>query len=176
MAEAVTDADGRFRVSDLPGVPFNLRVVKGGDYEDYDHSELLDPSDPNQFRNGRKFLTIQLEGHQTVLTGSVRTPDGKPVAGATVRTYPATVPDETDEYGTYEIRSGQFDSGVDYRVEATHPRYRSELSEKLQLRVGEQNEVGIITLVPYELSNTGIVPGVVDNTGAGSGDVTQGDQ
>jgi hypothetical protein len=194
VVKVATDADGRFRVSELPRVPFKLRVVKGGDYEDYEYSEPLDPSNPNQFLNGRKFLTIRLEGHLTSLTGSVcrpksppeEVPDlgglgcggdhGEPVADATVRTYPATVEVKTQEDGTYEIRSGRFDSAIDYRVEAAQDGYRSEMSKKLQPRIGEPNEVEVITLVPYELSKTGIVPGVVDNTGEGSGDVTQGDQ
>ena len=176
LGNTLTDADGRFRISDLPTAPFNLLVTTGEDYQDYDHKrEIGVPLDPGAFPNGRKFLSIRVEGHLTVLTGSVTTADGLPVAGVSVRTYPATVNATTQDDGTFEIRSGRFEKSVDYRIEVSQTGFLSKLSHSLRPTIGQTKDVGTITLVAYELDKRGTGGGEWEVGGTGPGEVTQGD-
>jgi len=171
--ESTTDADGRFRLSNLPGEPFHLRVAKGGDYEDYEHPELLDPS---AFANGRRFIRVSMEGHVTTLVGKVVTADGDPIVGAVIRTYPETAQDVTKEDGTFEIRSGLFES-MQYRVHVTMSGFEPKLSDNFTPDVGKQSVVGEILLTAFELEKEGIGSGELDIGGGDDpGVVTPGDQ
>ncbi len=173
VGESITDADGRFRVSNLPDEPFQLRVSKGGEYENYDHP---DPLDPSAFANGRKFIRVSLEGHVTTIVGKVTTTDGKPIAGAAIRTYPETAQDVTKEDGSFEIRSGLFES-MEYRVHVTMSGFEPKLSDNFTPDVGKQGVVGGIILTAFELDKDGIMPGELDPGGGGApGNVTPGDQ
>ena len=151
VAEAVTDADGRFRLEDLPASPFRLRVSKEGDFENYEHPETLNPS---SFSRGRKFIHIPLEGNLTTVTGIVLTEDGEPVEGATIRTYPATTEITTAEDGTFELRSGQF-LEVEYRVDVSKADFESKMSEKVTPQIGMKSNVGTIILVATVEAKTG---------------------
>lgn len=173
VGESTTDADGRFRVSDLPDEPFQLRVSNGGEYENYEHPEALDPS---AFVNGRKFIRISLEGHVTTLVGTVATADGEPVAGAGIRTYPETAQAVTKADGTFEIRSGLFES-MQYRIHVTMSGFEPKLSDSFTPDVGNQSVIGEITLTAFELEKMGTESRELDTGGGGApGVVTPGDQ
>ena len=173
VGESTTDADGRFRLSRLPSEPFQLRVAKGGDYEDYEHPELLDPS---AFANGRKFIRVSMEGHVTTLVGKVVTADGDPIVGAVIRTYPETAQDVTKADGTFEIRSGLFES-MPYRVHVTMSGFEPKVSDKFTPDVGKQSVVDEILLTAFELEKEGIGSGELDIGGGDDpGVVTPGDQ
>jgi hypothetical protein len=173
VGEATTNADGRFRVTNLPDEPFQLHVSKGGEYENYEHP---DPLDPSAFANGRRFIRVSLEGHITTLVGNVTTTDGKPVTGAVIRTYPETAQDVTKADGTFEIRSGLFES-MEYRVHVTMSGFEPKLSDSFTPDVGNQSVIGEITLAAFELEKMGTAPGELDTGGGGApGVVTPGDQ
>lgn len=167
-AETSSGPDGRFGLTDLPNRPFQLRVTKGGSYEDFE--ETVDPS---TFANGRGWVPISLEGHLTVLEGKVISTEGEPVAGATIRTYPETAEFSTQPDGSFEIRS-QFEA-VEYRVEVSKAGYKSKLSDKLIPQIGETNTAGVITLEAYELPKEGIDREDLDPGGGGPGQVVPGD-
>jgi hypothetical protein len=173
VGESTTDADGRFRITNLPDEPFQLHVSKGGEYENYEHP---DPLDPSAFANGRRFIRVSLEGHITTLVGNVTTADGKPVTGAVIRTYPETAQDVTKADGTFEIRSGLFES-MEYRVHVTMSGFEPKLSDSFTPDVGNQSVIGEIALTAFELEKMGTEPGELDEGGGGApGVVTPGDQ
>lgn len=154
VADTLSDVNGRFQFESLPRGEFNLLIEKGEQLAPYSYQETTHKSlnvlDPLQFLNGRLFLpTILMNARPTVLRGKVVSSENQiPIKNANVFTEPETVQATTDEQGGYRLASDQFEEGIRYAVIASHTDYDNEMSQPVEFKLAQENEVPVIMLKP----------------------------
>ena len=153
VAETATDENGRFIFEGISGSEFNLLVTKGEQYAPFDFFERNQKMlDPDLFPNGRYFLRVEMKSKSTIIRGMVLGVESqKPIERATVSTYPPTIRVTTDENGAYRLESDEFEAGINYSIQVSHPDFQNEQAMVDDLRLTQENGIATILLRSYQL-------------------------
>jgi hypothetical protein len=157
---AITDGSGNFRLTGIDfyvGFSYDIAISKT-DYFNGSATAAITASGDNSITGGAVHLMINGS-----VSGTVRDPDGDPVAGASVQAKDAAdavmATGTSAADGTYSLSTASFRKNVSYAIHFTHAVYESTSTTTPGLIEGN-NAIGAVTMTPKTFTGytlTGVI-------------------